>query len=98
MALASSLRNFPMDSLRRLFLTGLAMRPQLALAKVYPPHKAVLRLRGKPSGLPFNASFIDGATQAELSNVSVYGSEDRKEFILETIGCGCAFFDYDNDG
>jgi hypothetical protein len=23
---------------------------------------------------------------------------DSKKYILETIGCGCAFIDYDNDG
>jgi hypothetical protein len=61
-------------------------------------HKAVLQPRSKPSGLPFNASFTDVATQAGLRHVTVYGPEDHKEFILETIGCGCAFFDYDNDG
>jgi hypothetical protein len=54
--------------------------------------------RGKPSGLPFNARFTDIAAQAGLRNTTVYGPEDHKEFILETIGCGCAFFDYDNDG
>jgi len=28
----------------------------------------------------------------------VYGEADHKDYILETVGCGCAFFDYDNDG
>jgi hypothetical protein len=23
---------------------------------------------------------------------------DHKHYIIETIGCGCAMFDYDNDG
>ena len=54
--------------------------------------------RGKPSGLPFNAHFIDIAAQAGLTQPVVYGGLDKKDYIIETVGCGCAFIDYDNDG
>jgi hypothetical protein len=54
--------------------------------------------RGKPSGIPFNASFIDIAEQAGLTAPIIYGERARKKYILETVGCGCAFIDYDNDG
>jgi hypothetical protein len=54
--------------------------------------------RGKPSGLPFHARFVDVAAQAGLTAPVIYGGVDRKSYILETVGCGCAFFDYDNDG
>jgi hypothetical protein len=54
--------------------------------------------RGKPSGIPFDAHFTDIARQAGLTEPTVYGGVDRKDYILETIGCGCAFIDYDNDG
>src|SRR5882672_8392324 len=54
--------------------------------------------RGKPSGLPFNAHFVDIAEQAGLRQPVIYGGVDRKQYILETIGCGVAFIDYDNDG
>jgi hypothetical protein len=54
--------------------------------------------RGKPSGAPFAASFTDVGTQAGLTKPVIYGGVDRKTYIAETIGCGCAFFDYDNDG
>ena len=54
--------------------------------------------RGKPSGLPFDAKFIDVAQQAGLHAPVIYGPGDRKTYIVETVGCGCAFFDYDNDG
>ena len=47
--------------------------------------------RGKPSGLPFNASFIDVAAAAGLTAPTMYGSPDRGEYILESIGCGAAF-------
>ncbi len=54
--------------------------------------------RGKPSGLPFNARFTDIAAQAGLTHPVIYGELQAKKYILETTGCGCAFFDYDNDG
>jgi hypothetical protein len=28
----------------------------------------------------------------------IYGNPDFKDYILEAVGCGCAFIDYDNDG
>ncbi len=28
----------------------------------------------------------------------IYGPLDHKDYILEAVGCGCAFIDYDNDG
>src|SRR6266481_5936338 len=54
--------------------------------------------RGKPSGLPFNAHFVDIAEQAGLRQPVIYGGVDRKQYIIETVGCGVAFIDYDNDG
>ncbi len=54
--------------------------------------------RGKPSGLPFNACFKDVAAQAGLHAPLICGPADHKTYIVETVGCGCAFFDYDNDG
>ena len=54
--------------------------------------------RGKPSGIPFDARFMDVAAEAGLTSPVIYGGTDRKDYILETIGCGCAFVDYDNDG
>ncbi len=29
---------------------------------------------------------------------TIYGPLDHKDYILEAVGCGCAFIDYDNDG
>lgn len=54
--------------------------------------------RGKPSGVPFHARFTDIAGTAGLRAPVIYGGVDKKTYILETIGCGCAFIDYDNDG
>jgi hypothetical protein len=54
--------------------------------------------RGKASGLPFNASFVNVANQAGLHAPVIYGDEGRADYIQESIGCGVAFLDYDNDG
>ena len=54
--------------------------------------------RGEPSGLPFHAKFTDVAREAGLRAPVIYGDVDVKDFILETMGSGAAFFDYDNDG
>jgi hypothetical protein len=54
--------------------------------------------RGKSSGTPFAARFTDVARAAGLSAPVICGPVDRKNYVLETVGCGAAFIDYDNDG
>ena len=56
------------------------------------------RPRARLSGLPFRARFTDVGRQAGLVHPTVYGSPDDPRYILETIGCGAAFIDYDGDG
>lgn len=52
----------------------------------------------KPSGLPFGARLTDVAAHAGLKTVTVSGHPNRADYVIEAMGCGCAFFDYDNDG
>jgi enediyne biosynthesis protein E4 len=52
--------------------------------------------RGANRESPFQ--FVDVAASAGLVHPIVYGGVDAKKYILETNGCGIAFFDYDNDG
>jgi hypothetical protein len=54
--------------------------------------------RGKPSGRPFFSRFTDIAREAGLREPVIYGEVERKTYILEVVGCGAAFIDYDNDG
>src|SRR6202165_1108101 len=54
--------------------------------------------RGKPSGRPFLAHFTDVAKQAGLSEPIVYGGVETKNYIVEVVGAGVAFIDYENDG
>jgi hypothetical protein len=43
-------------------------------------------------------SFTNVAEQAGLTAVTVFGGRDTNRYLLETTGCGAAFFDYDGDG
>ncbi len=54
--------------------------------------------RVKSTAPPFAARFVDVAEQAGLHAPVIYGEASHKDYILEAIGCGCAFVDYDNDG
>ncbi len=49
------------------------------------------------SNKPFPVTFTDIAKQAGIAETTVYGGVESKKFIIETNGCGVAFFDYDND-
>ncbi|MGH7867336.1 MAG: FG-GAP repeat domain-containing protein, partial [Candidatus Dormibacteraceae bacterium] len=47
---------------------------------------------------PFAVNFVDVAKAAGLTGETIFGGEDHNIYLLETTGCGAAFFDYDNDG
>jgi hypothetical protein len=75
-----------------------AVRAHPLFAQGVSPHTTKPAARRAPSGRPFNARFVDVASAAGLHEPTVYGGIDARKYILETIGCGCAFIDYDNDG
>jgi len=56
--------------------------------------------KGTPSpvsGTPLGVQFIDVAKEAGLNVETIFGGEHRNKYLLETTGCGVAFFDYDQD-
>ena len=53
--------------------------------------------RAKFSGVPFPARLTDVAREAGLKHVVVSGHPDRCDYITETMSCGAAFFDYDDE-
>ncbi len=59
-----------------------------------PPPGAVSPIAGTPLGV----SFIDVAIQSGLNARTIYGGEGHNRYLLETTGCGVAFYDYDQDG
>jgi hypothetical protein len=48
--------------------------------------------------VPLGVQFVNIAREAGLRTKTIFGSENKNKFLLETTGCGAAFFDYDNDG
>jgi len=92
-----------MTSTRRSFLqsslsSAIALVSERLFAQGVAEHKAKPMARPAPSGLPFDAHFVDVAAAAGLKAPVVYGGIESKKYILEATGCGCAFLDYDNDG
>ena len=56
--------------------------------------------KGTPSpvaGTPLGVQFVDVAKEAGLNVEMIFGGEHRNKYLLETTGCGAAFFDYDHD-
>jgi enediyne biosynthesis protein E4 len=50
-----------------------------------------------PRRKPFS-KFVDVAAEAGLTAPMIYGGVTEDKYIIESMGGGCAFFDYDNDG
>jgi enediyne biosynthesis protein E4 len=70
-----------------------AFPPRLHAMASEPAHEGA----PKP-GSDLGVSFIDIAKQAGLNAKTIYGGEHKNRYLLETTGCGVAFYDYDNDG
>ncbi|HXB69311.1 MAG TPA: CRTAC1 family protein [Candidatus Acidoferrales bacterium] len=49
-------------------------------------------------GAPVDPQFVNVARQAGLRSKTIFGRENKNRFLLETTGCGVAFYDYDHDG
>jgi len=43
-------------------------------------------------------NFVNVAKESGLNAKFIYGGEHKNKYLLETTGCGVAFYDYDNDG
>ncbi len=47
---------------------------------------------------PLGVNFVNVAKEAGLNAKTIFGGEHKNKYLLETTGCGVAFYDYDNDG
>ena len=72
-------------------------RPGLSLAATNSPAPDPFNVPLKP-GAPFDVRLIDVASEAGLRDPCIFGNNITKRWIIETTGCGIAFFDYDHDG
>jgi hypothetical protein len=46
----------------------------------------------------FGVNFVNVAKESGLKAATIFGGEHKNKYLLETTGCGVAFYDYDNDG
>ncbi len=79
-------------SRRRLLQSG-----AFALAPALSPRLLQSSENAGPPLPPFSR-FTDIAAQAGLTQPIVYGTPGDVTYIVESMGGGCTFFDYDNDG
>jgi enediyne biosynthesis protein E4 len=59
--------------------------------------EAANKLKPVPSG-DLGVSFVNVARESGLNAKTIFGGEHKNKYLLETTGCGVAFYDYDNDG
>jgi enediyne biosynthesis protein E4 len=63
----------------------------------YEAQPKAVALNSPIAGTPLGLSFVDVAKSAGLTAKTIYGGEHKNKYLLETTGCGVAFFDYDHD-
>jgi hypothetical protein len=89
-----ALRSFGDLTTRRAFLRkALALGCFTAL-----PRPLFSDSKGGVAKEEFPVRFDDVATKAGITQPTISGDIGHNTYILETNGCGAAFFDYDNDG
>lgn len=54
--------------------------------------------KDSPEGNDLGISFLNVARESGLNAKTIFGGEHKNKYLLETTGCGVAFYDYDNDG
>src|SRR5258707_12101838 len=91
-------RSFVSLSLGSLGLSATGRASRLLLPQGVATHAVNAQPKSAPSGRPFNAHFTDIDAAAGLTAPIIYGNPTNNDYIIEATGCGCAFFDYDNDG
>ncbi|MFI5092957.1 MAG: CRTAC1 family protein [Candidatus Acidiferrales bacterium] len=95
-----------MSSSRRAFLKSLSrsalvlpLESVLALARPLRanqvPASNVNPYPVPPKGI--GVSFLNVARESGLNAKTIFGGEHKNKYLLETTGCGVAFYDYDND-
>ena len=73
------------------------VRPPRLHASTPTIQKSDSKAPAAPSG-DLGVSFLNVARESGLNVKTVFGGEHKNKYLLETTGCGIAFYDYDNDG
>ncbi len=91
--------SFPMFS-RRKFLKSLSrsalVLPLVDVFAMAGPNPIGDTQAAKPTDI--GVRFENVAHAAGLTEKTIYGGEHKNKYLLETTGCGIAFYDFDNDG
>ena len=84
---------------RRAFMSQLLAAPAAhCLPYCLPRSARFTRLLADTQTLTPFSRFTDVAAEAGLTTPMIYGGLESDTYIIESMGGGCAFFDYDNDG
>ncbi len=89
---------------RRRFLnslsrTSLVLSLENVLSLVWPRAARAFELQEAPvGGKSLGVNFLNVAKETGLNAKTIFGGEHKNKYLLETTGCGVAFYDYDNDG
>jgi hypothetical protein len=51
----------------------------------------------KKAEAEIGVNFVNIALESGLNAKTIYGGEHKNKYLLETTGCGVAFYDYDKD-
>ncbi|MGH9702176.1 MAG: CRTAC1 family protein, partial [Candidatus Acidiferrales bacterium] len=76
----------------------LALATPKALNRDLKSNYATLQPEAPPEENDFGVRFLDVAQESGLNVKTIFGGEHKNKYLLETTGCGVAFYDYDNDG
>jgi enediyne biosynthesis protein E4 len=82
-------------SASRSLVTGLAGNSRRAART---PPCATGEFGASPEANSLGVSFVNVARESGLNAKTIFGGEHKNKYLLETTGCGVAFYDYDNDG
>jgi enediyne biosynthesis protein E4 len=100
--LSSSRRGF----LKSLSRSGLVLSLESVLSLI-TPRRAQARAEqdnkndsqvNPPAPTDLGVTFLNVARESGLNVKTIFGGEHKNKYLLETTGCGVAFYDYDNDG
>ena len=64
-------------------------------AKALPPPPGP---KSPIEGTPLGVNFVEVLKESGIGYKNIYGGEFHNKYLLETTGCGLAFYDYDDDG
>jgi hypothetical protein len=79
-------------------LLAMARPPWLGARAALPENAAPPRTEPPAESADLGVSFVNIARQSGLNVKTIFGGEHKNKYLLETTGCGVAFYDYDNDG